>query len=264
MAEYNNLMAGKTAEIKAATAELEEKQGRVAAQVQKKADGEEDLEDTQSALDAANTYLTNLRKGCDDKKKEFETNEGLRQEETVAIQDTIKMLNDDDALDLFKKTLPSPEVAPAAAFIQMGLKTVRHHHVGYSTAFVQTAMQSGAAKFDKLKGMVGAMIATMASDQKVDDEQYAFCKKETAKVEDALTDVKENLKSVSQKQKEVENEVAVVNGEIAKLKQEIAELDSAVAEATAQRKNENAMFQQAMAEMNMASSLLTKAKERMA
>ena len=32
----------------------------------------------------------------------------LRAEELVALADTIKILNDDDALDLFKKTLPSP------------------------------------------------------------------------------------------------------------------------------------------------------------
>ena len=34
--------------------------------------------------------------------------------ELVAIAETIKILNDDDALDLFKKTLPSPSLLQIA------------------------------------------------------------------------------------------------------------------------------------------------------
>ena len=36
----------------------------------------------------------------------------VRAEELVALADTIKILNDDDALDLFKKTLPSASSSP--------------------------------------------------------------------------------------------------------------------------------------------------------
>merc|ERR1719240_108399 len=38
----------------------------------------------------------------------------MRSEELVALADTIKILNDDDALELFKKTLPG-----ASAFLQL-------------------------------------------------------------------------------------------------------------------------------------------------
>merc|ERR1711904_169822 len=44
---------------------------------------------------------------CASKKKEWAERQKLRQEELLAIADTIKILNDDDALELFKKTLPS-------------------------------------------------------------------------------------------------------------------------------------------------------------
>ena len=49
-----------------------------------------------------------LKKSCATKAKEFEERQANRAQELVAISETIKILNDDDALDLFKKTLPSP------------------------------------------------------------------------------------------------------------------------------------------------------------
>ena len=41
----------------------------------------------------------------------------MRAQEAVALAETIKILNDDDALDLFKKTLPSP------SFLQLRTET---------------------------------------------------------------------------------------------------------------------------------------------
>jgi len=256
LTEYNNLMGGKNAELKAARAEAEEKKGRVAGQVQKKADSEEDLEDTQQTLDAATTYLTNLRKQCTDKRKEFETNEQLRAEETMAIQDTIKILNDDDALDMFKKTLPSPEEA-AAAFVQVQKKSIK------AISFVQTAAQSGA-KFDKLKAMVQNMVAVMVEDQSEDDKQLKWCRGETDTVNNQLSSTKEEVKTYKQKLEETKNEVKVVADEIAVLVGEIKDLDKAVAEATANRQAEQAAFVQTMSELNIASTLLQKASERLA
>merc|ERR1719297_571190 len=66
-----------------------------------------DLSDTGEALLADTEFLANLEKNCETKKKEWEIIVKTRAEELVALAETIKMLNDDDALDLFKKTLPS-------------------------------------------------------------------------------------------------------------------------------------------------------------
>jgi len=222
LTEYNNLMEGKTAELKAAKAEAEEKKGRMAMQVQKKADAEEDLEDTNATLEASTTFLANLRKKCADQKKEFEESERLRAEEVSAIQDTIKILNDDDALDMFKKTLPSPELvqesnsdAVATAFVQLRAKKANSYEKFYGKAAVFTQTQStalmrmSASKFDKLKKMVSKMVNTMVVDQKEDDKQLAWCKMETETVENQLSSVKDEVKTYKQKLEETKNEVAV-------------------------------------------------------
>merc|ERR1712167_297788 len=70
--------------------------------------GKNDLEETKEALEEDKKFLADLEKNCDQKKKEWAERQKTRSEEILAIQETIKILNDDDALELFKKTLPGP------------------------------------------------------------------------------------------------------------------------------------------------------------
>merc|ERR1719313_1530748 len=60
-------------------------------------------------------FVADLEKNCAAKQKEWDERCKLRQEELLALADTIKMLNDDDALELFKKALPSA----SASFVQL-------------------------------------------------------------------------------------------------------------------------------------------------
>merc|ERR1712137_208784 len=60
-------------------------------------------------------FLAELEKGCATKEKEWAAICKTRSEELLALADTIKILNDDDALELFKKTLPGS----AGAFMQL-------------------------------------------------------------------------------------------------------------------------------------------------
>merc|ERR1712232_22474 len=77
----------------------------------------EDLDDTQKALLDDRKFLADLGTNCARKTKEHEANMKMRSEELLALADTIKILNDDDALELFKKTLPGA----SASFVQMTL-----------------------------------------------------------------------------------------------------------------------------------------------
>merc|ERR1719277_1952509 len=67
----------------------------------------QDLSDTQDSLAEDQQFLAELEKGCSTKTAEWEERSKTRSEELVALADTIKVLNDDSALDLFKSTLPS-------------------------------------------------------------------------------------------------------------------------------------------------------------
>merc|ERR1719324_1747961 len=77
-----------------------------------------DLRDAEDALVEDKKFLKDLDENCAAKEKEWAERTKMRSEELLALQQTIKILNDDDALELFKKTLPS------ASFLQIEGQTV--------------------------------------------------------------------------------------------------------------------------------------------
>merc|ERR1719409_146410 len=112
---YEELMAAKDAEIAAATKAIEEKLARLGEVSVEIVTLKNDLEDTQEALAEDQQFLKDLAKNCELKKKEWAARQKMRAEELLALADTIKMLNDDDALELFKKTLPTPSLMQVTA-----------------------------------------------------------------------------------------------------------------------------------------------------
>merc|ERR1719261_1512405 len=112
---YEELMAAKTKEVDALTAAIEEKMVRLGELQVSIVEMKEDLDDTSKALLEDKKFLADLDKNCALKTKEHEENMKLRGEELLALADTIKILNDDDALELFKKTLPGA----SASFMQV-------------------------------------------------------------------------------------------------------------------------------------------------
>merc|ERR1719440_2654533 len=110
---YDELMSAKTKEVNALTKAIEEKMTRVGELAVEIVQMKNDLGDTAEALADDKKCLADLEKNCKTKADEWETIVKTRNEELLALADTIKILNDDDALELFKKTLPG-----SASFMQ--------------------------------------------------------------------------------------------------------------------------------------------------
>merc|ERR1719236_19703 len=106
--DFNGLVAAKTKEINALTKEVESKTSRIGELGVELVTMKEDLDDTTKSLIEDQAFLKDLDKNCKTKEDEWATRCKIRAEELLAIADTIKILNDDDALELFKKTLPTP------------------------------------------------------------------------------------------------------------------------------------------------------------
>merc|ERR1719274_94175 len=106
-AAYEELMAAKTKEKEMLTQMIEDNLTRIADLGVKIAEMKNDLTDTQEALIEDTKFLADLEKNCATKAAEWDERSKTRTQEIAALADTIKILNDDDALELFKKTLPS-------------------------------------------------------------------------------------------------------------------------------------------------------------
>merc|ERR1719359_2406442 len=139
IAAYEQLMASKTKEVNALTKALEDKMTRVGEVAVEIVHMKNDLGDTGEALIEDKKFLADMEKNCDKKAAEWETIVKTRNEELLALADTIKILNDDDSLELFKKTLPGA----SASFMQLQVSSTARSR---ALAVIQNAMQS--SKFD--------------------------------------------------------------------------------------------------------------------
>merc|ERR1719277_265186 len=104
---YNDLIAAKKKEVATLQHSLEVKMARVGNLGVEIATLKNDLEDTSEALAEDQAFAADLKKNCAERTGIHEKEQKIRAQEVVAISDTISILNSDDALEIFEKTLPS-------------------------------------------------------------------------------------------------------------------------------------------------------------
>merc|ERR1719238_863034 len=277
-AGYAELSAAKKEEISAAGSAIESKTQRSGTLAVTITTTKGDIKDTTSEMNDTEAFLANLKVECGEKKKEWSVRCQIRAEEVAAISEAIKVLNDDDALDLFKKTLSLTQ-GPAGSqlgFIQQHsaqhnraqqalqqLESSKVDQKNLQVQFLENALKSKSVDFTKVIKMVEEMEVVLKEEQASDDAQKSFCDKDIAKSEKEEKDTEEEIASSAALIEECKEASAATADEIALLQKEIKELDLAVAEATEQRKEEHGEYIQFMEENNAAVQLLQKAKNKL-
>merc|ERR1719443_1180959 len=104
---YGELKSAKQEEIKAATEAIISKEKRAGTLAVSISNNKDALEDAKEELSNGQTYLKDLSTSCANKGKERDTRAKMRDAEIAAISEAIKILTDDDALEIFKKAVPS-------------------------------------------------------------------------------------------------------------------------------------------------------------
>jgi chromosome segregation ATPase len=270
---YEELMAAKTKEVAALTKAIEEKLVRVGELGVEIVSMKNDLTDTEEALMEDTKFLADLGKNCAAKKKEWEERCKTRSEELLALAETIKILNDDDALELFKKTLPS------ASFMQIEVTTnaMRHQavkllksagrnpHLGKPSKmdFILLALSGKKVGFEKVIKLIDEMVVTLKKEQDDDDHKKEYCGVQLDLADDSKKELERAVSDSEKAIAEVEDGLTTVAEEIKVLEDGIVALDKSVAEATEQRKDENADYTELMASNTAAKELILFAKNRM-
>merc|ERR1719409_1143230 len=281
-AGFEELATAKKEEISAASSAIETKtqrSGELAVSVVTTAD---DIEDTTKELDDLQSFLANLASQCATKKKEWDERCQVRAEEVAAISEAIKILNDDDALDLFKKTLSPESVAASTSTRKFGLLQQRtsasvvaraRNMVAVMTRkggphkaqleLLEMSLKAKKVDFSKVLAMIDGMEKVLKEEQADDDSTKAFCDKDLEKSAAEKKDTEEAIAASEAFIEETTAESAATAEEIASLQKEIKALDKAVAEATEQRKEEHADFIVFQQQSNAALQLIDKAKNRL-
>merc|ERR1740122_469901 len=269
---YDALMAAKKKELEANQAALESKLERVGQTGLDIVEMKEDLDDTKKALLEDKKFLAELENGCATKQGEWDERCKVRADELLALADTIKILNDDDALDLFKKTLPS------ASFLQMqtssltmkrralaALQVAQARNKRPELDFIALALRErNQGPFDKVISMIDEMVAILGEEQAADDDKKAYCEAELDKTEDEKKALERKVDDLGSALEDMKGMIQTLTEEIAALVGGIKNLDKSVVEATENRKAENVAYKELMAADTAAEKLLSLAGNRLA
>merc|ERR1719506_1934222 len=267
IANFESLVAAKEQEIEAATKAVEDKLTRVGDLGVEIATMKEDLDDTGKALLEDKKFLAELEKSCSTKQAEWDARCKLRTEELLALADTIKMLNDDDALELFKKTLPGSSLLQIQVSAQevrtQALSALKTGAPAYRVDLISLAIKGKKVSMTKVIKMIDDMVALLGKEQTDDDDKKEMCEKELDKAEDDLKVTETAISDLEKELEDTKEEVATLTDEIAALQQGIKDLDKQVEEATVNRKEENEDYTALMASNTAAVELIGMAKNRM-
>jgi len=268
---FEALVAAKKKEIAALTISIETKTVRVGEVGVEIVQMKGDLSDTEAALIADKKFLASLDSDCATKTTEWDEIQKTRAAELVAVAETIKILNDDDALELFKKALPS---AGASSLMQVQVSTDRKAKALAALEkvqktdrprldFIALALHGKKIGFEKVIKMIDEMTEVLKSEQLDDDHKKEYCAAQFDSTEDKLKALKGTVSDLEPKIADTEESIAALASEIEGLQKGISALDASVAEATAQRKSEHEEFLELMAADAAAKELLTFAKNRL-
>jgi len=284
IAGFAELKASKEKEIEMATEAIETKTGRsgeVAVSIVQTKDG---IEDTTEELADTEKFITQLATECKTKEGEWAEKCKVRAEEVKAISEAISILNDDDALDVFKKARGASFVQEQLGFLQ------KSNSLASKAQKAQAIIAAAAGKTNKAplkvllytlnsqlkmssKGksrglesvikMIDDMVVLLGKDQSDDDKSKTFCEDELEKTTDEQTAATEKKAQVEAEISEATDAVAALADEIATLEQDIKDLDKLVAQATETRKEEHEDFTEATQLNEAAVGLVEKAKNRL-
>jgi len=268
--DFDALMAAKQKQVSTLTKEIESKMMRSGEAGVELTNQQEDLADTKKSYAEDKKFLIDVTQDCQTKEAEKAKNDALRADELLAIADTIKILNDDDALDLFKKTLPSPSLlqlrvtskSQKALALQI-LHKGKKHHKDYRLNLISLALRGKKVSFDKVIGMISDMSELLKKEQASDDQKKAYCEKELDQTEDELKTLLADTKDLEKAISEHKANIEAITQEIDALTEGIKTMDKQVAEATENRKSENAEYKEIMASNGAAKELLGMAKNRL-
>jgi len=271
---FDELVSSKNKEIDALTAAVETKTTQIGELGVQIVQMKEDLSDAGESLLEDKKFLADLEKNCAIKEKEWAVICKTRSEELLALADTIKILNDDDALEMFKKTLPGASASlmqvkvssssmreQALAVLQAarGEKKSDRQRIDY----IMLAIRGKKFGFDKVIKMIDNMVELLGSEQQDDNDKKEYCEMQLDNADDKKKGLERDVSKLEAAIETSKETITTLAGEIKALGDGIAALDKQVAEATEQRKEENSDYTTLMANDAAAKDILAFAKNRL-
>jgi len=271
-ADHAALVAAKRKEVATLTATIETKltrQGDLGVEVEGL---KGDLAETKNSLAADQALAAKLGLSCGSQSSEWEERQKSRAEELVAIHDTIKLLNNDDALELFKATLPNPSLMQlqqsTTVLAKRALDELRRsprapRRSASNLNLIALALSGRSVDFSKVISMIEEMVGLLKAEQVEDDDKKAYCVHSFDKSEDEAKVLANEISGHRGTIEGYEEQLTNTATRIAAVHKSISELDASVAKATEIRQTQHSDFVTLTANNAAATQLLKLAVNRL-
>jgi len=271
--DFAQLKAAKNDEIKAGRALVRQLDGEIADLKAKHAEAFKELEDVQAQLALDREFLANLKKRCAATDEEFDKRVQDRLTEIAAVDDTIKILNDDKSFDNFEKSFAFIQEASSSANRETQEQQMRQHRAakvleGAAARLGIPALSTLAIKaqldaFTKVKAAIDKMIEELNKQNADEIEHRDWCIEEMNENtrDTQLNDDKKN--SLIAKIADLKKTIEELTREIEAAVATVAETQEQMKRASEVREAENADYQQTVTDQRLTQMILNKALTRM-
>jgi len=227
-----------------------------------------ELSEQGNSIEDDKKMLAEMKKSCAQKAKDWDARKVARQAEQLALQDTIKMLNSDESLDLFRKRSTAllqvssnrQKVSEVLALVKaMKSKDSTHPELN----FLALALSGKKADFTKILEKIDGMVSLLKQEGEDDKTKKEYCNKEfrsNAAKSKALDSKISTLKAGVAEKKD---SISKLGEDLVSLQAGIKALDESVATAGENRQAESAEFQESTASNSAALDLLSMARDRL-
>merc|ERR1719412_2332986 len=269
--EFEELKAAKEKEIKTGKELVIQLDDEFAEFGEKKAQAFKDLEDTKAQLELDRTFLKNLEEKCAQTDAQFEKRVKDRTTEIEAVQDTIKIINSDEAFDNFSKTVNTfvqLSGGAAAKEQQAALRRVSSMLAEVATrihsprlSLMATAAQLDA--FTQVKAEIDKMVTELGKQHQDEIDHRDWCIKEMADNKRETAAAYAKKESLETKIADLTKSIETMTAEIDATTKAIAETQESMKRASEIREGEDADYQQTMQDQRLTQMILKKALARM-
>merc|ERR1719297_778639 len=265
---FQKLKAAKLSEIKEATKQKKAKDKQLADLQYKASKAKENKEKAEAAVDADQKFMLTLEKDCKEEEIAYQERVKVRTQEIIALSETLKILTDDDARELYDETMSFLQMDASQTSRARALQRSVQHiaevaRKNGNTALAALAVRMQLDAFTKVKEMMDKMLAELLKQQQAEYEKNEKCKKDIDVTEDSIKEGEHVKADLGEKHQMLTDTISTLKTEIEELKADVKAMEISLKEAGEERKAANELFQVSVSDQRAVINILNKANKRL-